>query len=280
MATAAAYAGARRVSRRARLGPVQERRLVLAAKARPGNARGDLIDAFEPSIASVARLYRRSAPVEQMELMQEGVVGLLRALERYDATLGTPFWTYAAWWVRQAMQGLVSELARPVVLSDRAERRLARVRGAQREHVRRHGRAATADDVAAKTGLTRTQIDDLVAVDRRPRALEERLHGEEGADVTFGDLLADPVAHEAYDRLPARVSTDELHRLLGTLCDRELTIIRARFGLDGPEQTLRELGATLDISVERVRQLEERALDRLRVAVGVATGEKLERAAG
>src|SRR4051794_23540607 len=113
-------------SPRRQLAPRVERELVLAAEEGDPGARDRLIQAFWPLIGSVARIYRSSAAVDRTELMQEGVVGLLRALERFDPSRGTPFWAYASWWVRQAMQQLVSELTRPVVLSDRALRQLAR----------------------------------------------------------------------------------------------------------------------------------------------------------
>src|SRR3954451_16844076 len=122
-----------------RCGADWELELVLAAqRGRPG-ARAELVEAFMAPIASVARLYRGTRAVSREELIQDGVVGLLRAVERYDASLGTPFWAYASWWVRQAMQQLVSELTRPVVLSDRAARQLARVRNAEREHLQCRG---------------------------------------------------------------------------------------------------------------------------------------------
>ena len=95
---------------------------MLAARRDDAGAREQLIKTFLPLIGGVARRYRCSAAVERSELMQEGVVGMLRALERYDEALDTPFWAYATWWVRQAMQRLVAELGRPVVLSDRALR--------------------------------------------------------------------------------------------------------------------------------------------------------------
>src|SRR5581483_3642954 len=96
----------------------------LLARAQNGGPREreELVDAYLPMIASVARAYRRSTGIDRDELTQEGVVGLLRALERYEPERGVPFWGYAAWWVRQSMQQAVSELARPVVLSDRALR--------------------------------------------------------------------------------------------------------------------------------------------------------------
>lgn len=241
-----------------------ERELVVAAKASDADERSELVDVFLPLIGSVARIYRGSAAVERSELMQAGVVGLLRALERYDPALRTPFWAYASWWVRQAMQQLVSELTWPVVLSDRALRQLARVNDAQRGHVQAHGKEPTAGELAEETGLSREQVENLMTAGRKPRALEEPVRGDEGSLGTFGDLLADPVAEDAYDRLPRRLEIEELPDLLDGLSARERTILRARYGLDGPEQTLRELATVLGVSAERVRQIEEQALDKLR----------------
>src|ERR1700716_223679 len=103
-----------------------EQLLVVAAKRGGMRERERMIEAFRPAIAHIARRYRRQAAVSWMELMQEGVVGLLRALERYDPQRGSRFWAYASWWVRQAMQQVVSELSGPVGLSDRAPRQPAR----------------------------------------------------------------------------------------------------------------------------------------------------------
>jgi RNA polymerase primary sigma factor len=240
--------------------------LVVAAQRGRARAREDIVDAFIPQIASVARLYRGTRGVCREELMQEGVVGLLRALDRFDATLGTPFWAYAAWWVRQAMQQLVSELTRPVILSDRALRQLARVRSAERERLQAEGKVPRLHEIATDTGLPCRQIEQLVAASRMPRALDEPVGGEESGS-TVGDFVSDPRAEDAFERVPTRAQAGELERLLERLDERERTIMRARYGLDGPKRTLRELALVLGVSAERVRQIEGRALDKLREAV-------------
>jgi RNA polymerase primary sigma factor len=252
---------------RDRLAATAERELVLAAKV-GGEAESDeLVEAFVPLIGSVARIYRGRSQIERTELMQEGVVGLLRALERFDPTMGTPFWMYASWWVRQAMQQLVSELARPIVLSDRALRKLARIRDAQRELLQRDGREPSPCDIAEATGLPREQVERLIAVERNPRALEEPVGGDHDAGTTLGELLDDPRAIEAFERVPRRVDVEQLPRMLTVLTERERKIIGARFGLDGCECTLRELGEDLGVSAERVRQIEEASLGKLRSAL-------------
>jgi RNA polymerase primary sigma factor len=244
----------------------QERQLVVAAAGGDPGARARLVEVFRPSVAGIARLYRQTPHVSREELMQEGVVGLLRALERYDPDVG-PFWAYASWWVRQAMQQLVSELGRPVVLSDRAVRRLARIRTARRELLQSLGHEPSIAELAIRTQLTRDQVESLVAVERAPRALDETAGDRDGSTATLCDLLADPVAGDAYDRVDEWSEIDQLEGLPGGLADRERNIVRAHFGLDREQQTLREIACGMGLSVERVRQLEERALDKLRAVV-------------
>jgi RNA polymerase primary sigma factor len=250
---------------RGRLTAAAERELVLAAKLGGEQARHELVEAFVPLIGGVARIYRSRSQIDRGELIQEGVVGLLRALERFDPAIGTPFWMYASWWVRQAMQQLVSELARPIVLSDRALRKLARIRQVQRELLQRDGREPTAGEIARATGLPREQVERLMAAERNPRALEERVGGDHHAGTTtLGELLDDPRAAEAFELIPRRVDVEQLPRMLAVLNERERTIIAARFGLDGCERTLRQLGEDFGVSAERVRQIEEASLRKLR----------------
>jgi RNA polymerase primary sigma factor len=244
-----------------------EREMLVAARPHDAARRDEVVDAFMPLIGSVAHRYRGARAVDRTELMQEGVVGLLRALDRYDPTLETPFWAYASWWVRQAMQQLVSELTWPVVLSDRALRQLARVKDARRLHLQGHGREPSTAELVETTGLTREQVENLVAVERTPRALEEPIGDGGNADASLGDLLADPDAEDEYERVDRRIETEELGDLPSDdLCERERVVLRARFGLDGREQTLREVGGHLHLSAERVRQIEEGALEKLREA--------------
>jgi len=241
--------------------------LVLAARAHREGARAEVVESFMPLIGSVARIYSRVPAVDHCELMQEGVVGVLRALDRFDPELGAPFWAYASWWVRQAMQQLVSELSRPVVLSDRALRALAQIRGARRTFVRANGREPSLRELAEESELTVEQLQKLTVADRQPRSFEQPAHeGSEGG-ATFGDLVRDPGAEDAYDEIAARAQVRELPRLLDRTSARERAVIEARFGLDGPERTRRELGERIGVSAERVRQIEEAGLEEMRTAL-------------
>ena len=221
-----------------------------------------------PQLAAAAAGYARVEAVERLELLQEGVVGVLRALERYDPARGVPFWPYATWWVRQAMQQLVSELTGPTVLSDRALRGLARLKEAHAELVGAGSPEPTREQLAERAGLPVAQVESLLAAERPPRSLQEPLPGDDGAVGTFGELVADPLAEDAYERVLAAMQARELHALLSGLSDRERDVLRARYGLDGPERTLADVGRRLGISAERVRQLERRALAKLAAAAG------------
>lgn len=265
--TSAAYLDT--LGRRVRLDTDRERQLVLAAKAGDREARAALVEAFMPLIASVAQIYRQTARVERIELLQEGVVGLLRALERFEPERGTPFWAYATWWVRQAMQQLVAELTRPVVLSDRALRRLSQVRDAYERGLRSSGRELGREELADATGISRDQVDDLLAVDAPPRSLEGTLGGEDGEIGTLGDLIADPLAEGEYEQVLEEIQAEELLSLLAGLSQRERSILRARFGLEAEEESRREIGERLGVSAERVRQVEQRALRKLAAAAGI-----------
>jgi RNA polymerase primary sigma factor len=260
----------RELARRPGLPAATERKLVLEAKNGDPRARAQLVEAFLPAISGVARVYRGRSGITRAELMQEGVVGLLRALERFDPDRGVPFWGYASWWVRQAMQQLVAELSRPVVLSDHALRQLARLREAHAEHLRVHGREPSAHELALGSGVAREDVDNLLATERPARSLDHAADGARDAGVgTFGELLSDPLAEDEYERVVAQVAANELRGLLSGLSERERSILSARYGLEGPEQSLRDLATAMGLSAARVSQLERRAIGKLRTGAGL-----------
>jgi RNA polymerase sigma factor (sigma-70 family) len=162
------------------------------------------------------------------------------------------------------MQDLVSQLTGSMVLSDRAVRQLARVKAAQRKHFQAHGREPTGSELADATGLPDHQVDCLVAAQRRARSLDEPVARDSDAGAAIVDTLPDPGSEHAYDRVSELVAAEQLPRMLGELSDRERVVVRGRYGLDGDEQTLRELAEDLGMSAERVRQIEGAALRKLR----------------
>jgi RNA polymerase primary sigma factor len=245
-----------------------EMALVVRAKRGGPREREPLIESFLPMIASVARTYRRSAVVDQQELTQEGFVGLLRALETFDPDRGVPFWAYATWWVREAMQHLVSELSGPVVLSDRAQRRLAQIREAQRRFEQTHRRSASSSEIARILGLSTPQVESLLCAERSAWGLDEPAARRETGDSSpLSQLLADPRAREAYERVADRLLADDVPNLLEHLTERERMVVCARYGIGTPEHMLREIAAILGVSAERARQIEQASLAKLRAAL-------------
>jgi RNA polymerase sigma factor (sigma-70 family) len=118
-------------------------------------------------------------------------------------------------------------------------------------------------------------VDELLALERPPRSIEEPISGSEGELGVFGELLVDPLAQDAYEQLLDRSEVEQVRALLGSLGDRERMILRARYGLDGPQQSLREVGEGIGLSAERVRQIENRALAKLRAGADRGTSGPL-----
>jgi RNA polymerase primary sigma factor len=244
----------------------RERQLVLAAKHGGPWEREQLIENLAPLIASVARMYQGARGIERRELMQEGVVGLLRALDRFDTDRGTPFWPYATFYVRQAMQRLVAELSHPVVLSDRALRESARVKAAREYCGQRDGHDPTNEELAVAAGIPMERVRGLVAAQLVAHGLDECPPGSEDPGRTIAERLADPSAEEDYEAVVLRVATEGLPEMLGELNEHEGGVVAARYGLGGNPRTLREVGAELAVTAERARQIERTALGKLQVA--------------
>jgi RNA polymerase sigma factor (sigma-70 family) len=251
--------------RGSRLSAEQERALVVAAEGGDADACRQLVDSFLPAIGAVARRINTSGRVQRSELMQEGVAGLLFAARRYDPRMETPFWGYASFWVRKAMQELVAELTRPAALSDHAVRGLAQVKAVRRDHVQASGAEPTRAELAAATGFTHAQLESLLAVDRSPRSFEEPLDAGEGT-ATFGETVADPGAEEEYERVLDRLEIHAVRDLADRLDERERTVLWRHYGLGQSPQTLSTIGDGLGLTAERVRQIEAGALEKLREA--------------
>ena len=222
-------------------------------------AREHVLDDFLPLVERVARSYAGVTSLDGEELVQEGVVGLFTALERYDLALGVPFWAYASWWVRRMMQRLVAELTLPMVLSDRAMRQLASVKHARQDHEKAYHREPSSEELVERTGYTHDQLDSLMCVELCPRSLEEQLQGEDGAAGTLADLFADPRAEDGYDTVERELDADALRHMPNDLDDRERAVLRARYGFDGAPQTLQAVGDEIHLTAERVRQIQEHA---------------------
>jgi RNA polymerase primary sigma factor len=174
------------------------------------------------------------------------------------------------------MQQLVSEMTRPIVLSDRGLRRLAQIKDARNTHTQEHGSEPSSEELAAATGLERRQVEDLLAVEPRPRGLEEAIGGEDGSATTVGELVADPHAEADYSKVTDRMEIAAMRDLTAGLEPRERKIVQTHYGLGRQSQTLREIAEGLGLSVERVRQIEAKALGKIREAATVPAIQSVE----
>jgi RNA polymerase primary sigma factor len=241
------------------LSAADEARLSLAIEGGDRRAREEMIAANLRLVGFVARRYRGlGVPFE--DLVQEGTVGLVRAVDRFDHRRGAKFSTFAVWWIRRAITDAVHN-GRTIRIPSPAGRRLAAVDRAE-EELRRHGVAPpSADAIAARTGLTVRGVRTLREAARVTASLDAPT-GEEGAALI--DLVADPDPADPWRRLDERESRRQVWAMLKVIPPRHREVLVRRFGIAGDAQTHAEIGAALGVSEERSRQLERQALHWLR----------------
>ncbi|HET8557415.1 MAG TPA: RNA polymerase sigma factor RpoD/SigA [Gaiellaceae bacterium] len=239
--------------------------LARRAKAGDAAAREALIRRLLPLVHSTARRYRTEG-LEQADLLQEGIVGLLRALQRFDPGRGVPFAAFAIWWIRQSLQEARSDFMRTIRLPPKALRQLSQLKSEHQRIYQGERRSAIIAELADRTNIELEQAEALLTADARARSLDEPVENAEGEIGTLGDLLEDPLSAAAYEDIVDEVAGEQLRALLSRLTERERDVVQARFGFDAQPEKLSEVGERLGVSAERVRQIEERALAKLRHA--------------
>ncbi len=213
-------------------------------------------------VVTVAKRYSgRGVPL--LDLVQEGNIGLDRAVKKFDYRQGFKFSTYAMWWIRQAITRGIADSARLIRVPVHTGEKISTVRRAARALETEFGRVPSDDELAAETGYTREEVRKLLEADREPVSIHVPVGDDAGSEL--GDLIEDGDAAPVVDIVSAGVRHELLHRKLDKLPKREADILRMRFGLvgDGP-MTFDQVGAYFGVSRERIRQIESRALALLR----------------
>ena len=240
----------------------EEKELALAVEAGDIEAKQRLAEANLRLVVSIAKRYVGRG-MQFLDLIQEGNMGLMKAVDKFDYSKGFKFSTYATWWIRQAITRAIADQARTIRIPVHMVETINKLVREQRNLLQEYGQEPTPEQIAEKMDMTPDKVREILKIAQEPVSLETPI-GEED-DSHLGDFIEDEVIENPVDYTTRIVLREQLDEVLDTLTDREENVLRLRFGLDdGKMRTLEDVGKVFNVTRERIRQIEAKALRKLR----------------